>query len=96
MPGRKSDVKDAQWIATLLYKGMIRGSFVPPPVIQELRVYSRKQVKLKQQVTRILTIIDSILVKCGIRISSCLSVSAPNFPKHRRRVIADQTDLITS
>lgn len=42
MPGRKSDIKDAQWIATLLHKGMLRGSFVPPPVIQELRVYSRK------------------------------------------------------
>ena len=34
MPGRKSDIKDAQWIATLLHKGLIRGSFVPPPVIQ--------------------------------------------------------------
>jgi len=39
MPGRKSDIKDAQWIATLLHKGMMRGSFVPPPVIQELRIY---------------------------------------------------------
>ena len=93
MPGRKSDVKDAQWIATLLYKGMIRGSFVPPPVIQELRVYSRKQVKLKQQVTRILTIMDSVLVKCGIRISSCLSsISTKSFQYIVEAVIADQTD----
>ncbi len=33
MPGRKSDIKDAQWIATVLHKGMTRGSFVPPPLI---------------------------------------------------------------
>lgn len=42
MPGRKNDIKDAQWIATLLHKGLIRGSFIPPPVIQELKIYSRK------------------------------------------------------
>ena len=63
MPGRKSDIKDARWIATLLHKGMLRGSFVPPPVIRELRIYSRKQGKLKQQLTRVLTLMDSIPVK---------------------------------
>ena len=73
MPGRKSDAKDAQWIAELLYKGMIRSSFVPPPLIQELRVYSRKYSKLQQQVTRVLVGMDNILIMCGIRASSCLS-----------------------
>ena len=34
MPGRKSDIKDAQWIACLLHKGMLRGSMIPSPVIQ--------------------------------------------------------------
>ena len=91
MPGRKSDVKDAQWIATLLHKGMIRGSFVPPPLIQELRIYSRKQGKLKQQVTRVLTIIDSIFVKCGIRASSCLSsISSKSFLRIVEALIAGQ------
>ena len=73
MPGRKSDVKDAQWIAELLYKRMMRSSFVPPPLIQELRVYSRKYSKLQQQVTRVLVGMDNILIMCGIRASSCLS-----------------------
>ena len=73
MPGRKSDVKDAQWIAELLYKGMISSSFVTPPLIQELRVYSRKYSKLQQQVTRVLVGMDNILIMCGIRASSCLS-----------------------
>ena len=93
MPGRKSDVKDAQWIATLLHKGMVRGSFVPPPVIRELRVYSRKQSKLKQQVTRVLTIMDSILVKCGIRASSCLStISSRSFLCIVEALIAGQNN----
>lgn len=38
MPGRKSDVKDAQWIALLLQKGMLRGSLVPNAHIRELRI----------------------------------------------------------
>ena len=73
MPGRKSDVKDAQWIANLQHKGMIRCSYVPSPLIQELRIYSRKYSKLRQEVTRVLTGMDSVLVMCGIRISSCMS-----------------------
>ena len=99
MPGRKSDVKDAQWIATLLHKGMVRGSFVPPPVIQELRVYSRKQGRLKQQVTRVLTIMDSILVKGGIRASSCLStISSKSFLGIVEALIAghDNPDYLVS
>ena len=73
MPGRKSDVKDAQWIACLLHKGLLRGSFVPPPLIRELRSYSRTYSKLKQRQTRNLNTMDRILIGCGIRISSCVS-----------------------
>ena len=73
MPGRKSDVKDAQWIAFLLYKGMLRGSMIPSPEIQQLRTYSRKYTKLQQQKTRALQKMDRIMVMCGFRIGSCMS-----------------------
>ena len=73
MPGRKSDVKDAQWISCLLHKGMLRGSMIPSPVIQELRTYSRKYTKLQEQKTCSLQKMDRIMVKCGYRISSCMS-----------------------
>lgn len=73
MPGRKSDVKDAQWIACLLYKGLLRGSFVPKPIIQELRSYTRTYTKLQGRRTSCLTKMDRILVGCGIRLSSCVS-----------------------
>jgi len=73
MPGRKSDVKDAQWIAKLLYQNMISGSLVPPPLIQELRSYTREYRILVQQRTTVLTKMDRVLVMCGIRLSSCIS-----------------------
>lgn len=73
MPGRKSDVKDAQWIATLLYKDMLRGSLIPDERQRQLRDYSRKYTKLQQKKTRLLQEMDRILVMGGYRISSCVS-----------------------
>ena len=73
MPGRKSDIKDAQWISCLLHKGMLRGNMIPSPTIQQLRVYSRKYIKLQEQKTRSLQKMDRIMVKCGYRIGSCMS-----------------------
>ena len=73
MPGRKSDIKDAQWISCLLHKGLLRGSMIPSPLIQQLRVYSRKYTKLQEQKTRSLQKMDRIMVMCGFRIGSCMS-----------------------
>jgi len=73
MPGRKSDVKDAQWIAELLYKNMLRGSLVPSPLIQELRSYTREYRILVQEQSKIVTKMDRLLVMCGIRLSNCIS-----------------------
>lgn len=73
LPGRKSDVKDAQWIAQLLYKDMLRGSFVPGEQIQELRSYTRAYSKLQHRITRMLTKMDNILVQAGIRLGSLVS-----------------------
>jgi transposase len=73
MPGRKSDVKDAQWIAKLLYKGMLRGSLVPDARIRDLRTYSRKYVKLQYQLTSVLQTMERTLEMCSIRITSFVS-----------------------
>src|SRR5690606_28705109 len=73
LPGRKSDVKDAQWIAQLLYKDMLRGSFVPGERIQELRSYTRAYSKLQQRIARMLTKMDNILVQSGIRLGSLVT-----------------------
>ncbi|MDR1339499.1 MAG: IS110 family transposase [Prevotellaceae bacterium] len=73
MPGAKSDPRDARRIAQLLHKGMLRGSLIPGPVIQELRVYFRKYTRLQGQLTGTLQEMDRIMVMCGYRISSCMS-----------------------
>lgn len=48
VPGRKTDVKDAEWLAELLEHGLLRGSFVPPAAIRELRDLARYRKRLVQ------------------------------------------------
>src|SRR5262245_36107454 len=50
VPGRKSDMNDATWIADLLAHGLIRASFVPPPPIQELRDLTRTRKQLTREI----------------------------------------------
>ena len=73
VPGRKSDVKDAEWIATVLMKDLIKGSFVPPSIIQQLRLYNRKITKLNKQLRRSEQEMDEMLQRCNIRLSNYVS-----------------------
>jgi len=73
LPGRKTDVKDAEWIATCLQKRLIKGSYIPGKNIQELRQYERRYVYLVGQVTRIEQAIDRQLHRCNIRITNFTS-----------------------
>ena len=93
MPGRKSDAKDAQWIAELLHKNMLRGSLVPSPLIQELRTYSREYRILVNQRTKVLTQMDRVLVMCGIRLSSCISnIDSKSFMQVVEALIRGETN----
>jgi transposase len=93
MPGRKSDVKDAQWIAALLHKGLLRGSLIPVKQIRELRVYSRKYVKLQQRQTSVLQEMERTLEVCGIRITSFVSnISGKSIMKVISQIIQGETD----
>ena len=73
IPGRKSDSKDAQWIAELLHKDLLRSSLVPDETIRELRCYSRKYVKLQQQITSVHQQIERCLEMCNIRLTCFVS-----------------------
>lgn len=93
MPGRKSDVKDAQWIATLLYKGLLRGSLVPCKEVRELRTYSRKYVKLQQRQTSVLQEMERTLEVCSIRITSFVSnISGKSVMKVIQQIIQGETN----
>lgn len=73
LPGRKSDVKDAEWIATVLLKELIRESFVPDGAIQRLRQYGRRIQEINKDVIRCEQRIDMILQRCNIRLSNYVS-----------------------
>lgn len=75
LPGKKSDVKDAEWIATCLLKGLIRGSYVPSELIQQLRQYDRRIFELNKEIVRKLTKLDACLQRCNIRISNYVSTT---------------------
>lgn len=74
MPGRKSDVQDAQWIATLLDKQLLRGSVVPEKIIRVLRFYLRRYAQLQGQMTRCLQQVEKQFSQCNIKIASLSSV----------------------
>jgi transposase len=73
LPGRKSDVKDAEWIATVLLKELVRESFVPDGRIQRLRQYGRRIQELDKDLVRVEQRTDMILQRCNIRISNYIS-----------------------
>ena len=75
LPGRKSDVLDAEWLAELLEHGLLRGSFVPPPVIRELRDLTRYRKRLVQAHTSEVQRIHKTMEDAGIKLDSVASDS---------------------
>lgn len=73
LPGRKSDVLDAEWIAELLEHGLLRGSFVPPRVVRELRDLTRYRKRLVQTRTQESQRIQKTLEDAGIKLDSVAS-----------------------
>lgn len=73
LPGRKSDINDAEWIATCLQKELIRGSYVPNSEIQQLRQYNRRIFDINKQSVYIQNKIDAALQRCNIRIGNYIS-----------------------
>lgn len=73
LPGKKSDVKDAEWIAICMMKDLIKGSYVPEPIIRQLRQYNRMIFDLNKDITRKLVKLDACIQRTNIRISNYVS-----------------------
>ena len=73
MPGRKTDVADSEWLAMLCECGLLRPSFVPPPVIAELRDLTRYRKKLTEERSRETQRIQKLLEDAGIKLDSVVS-----------------------
>src|ERR1700722_14969064 len=73
VPGRKTDVNDAVWIADLLAHGLIRASFVPPSVIQELRTLTRTRKQLVRGKAQHVLRIQKTLEDANVKIASVVA-----------------------
>jgi transposase len=70
VPGRKTDQKDSEWIATLLQHGLLRGCFIPPAPIRQLRDLTRYRVTLVEDGNRIANRIQKVLEDANLKISA--------------------------
>jgi len=93
VPGRKSDVNDATWIADLLAHGLIRASFVPPQPIQELRDLTRTRKQLTREIVRHTQRIQAVLEEANVKLSSAIT-DVLGFSGRRilKAMIAGETD----
>jgi transposase len=73
VPGRKTDVRDSEWLCKLLRSGLVRSSFIPPIEVRELRDLTRYKRKLIQNVTSEKQRIEKILEDANIKLSSIAS-----------------------
>jgi transposase len=73
VPGRKTDVKDAEWIASLLQHGLLKASFVPPRPQRELRELTRTRKTLIEERARIVNRIQKLLEDTNIKLASVVT-----------------------
>ncbi len=68
VPGRKTDVKDCEWLAELLQHGLVRSSFVPPTLVRDLRDLNRNRAILVQQRATVSNRIEKVLEDANIKL----------------------------
>jgi transposase len=73
IPGRKTDVSDAAWLAQLGAHGLVRGSFVPPEPIRQLRDLTRTRTAITRERGREVQRLEKLLEDAGIKLSSVAS-----------------------
>lgn len=73
LPGRKSDLSDAEWFAQLLQCGLLRGSFVPPRPVRNLRDLTRHRVQLIGEQTRVVNRIHKLLEDANVKLGAVAS-----------------------
>jgi transposase len=93
VPGRKTDIKDAQWIAELLQHGLLKASFIPKVDQRDLRDLTRYRTKLIQartsEINRVQKVLEAANIKLGSVASNVLGVSGRNMLE---QLIAGQQD----
>lgn len=73
VPGRKTDIRDCQWIAQLLQHGLLKGSFIPPRSQRERRDLTRQRTQLVDEASRISNRIQKVLEDANVKLGSVAS-----------------------
>lgn len=73
VPGRKTDVKDAEWIADLLRHGLLTGSFIPPLPQRDLRDLTRQRTKLVQQRAAVVNRLQKVLEWANLKVAEVVT-----------------------
>jgi len=73
VPGRKTDIADAQWLAVLARAGLLRGSFIPPETLRHLRLVARQRHKLSRMLSAEKNRLHKVLADGGVRLSVVVS-----------------------
>lgn len=98
VPGKKTDVKDAQWICKLLRAGLLKGSFIPPKDIRDLRNLTRYQKQLQNQIKSEKNRVHKLLQEGNIKITSVLTdifgVAGMNILHDLSNGIVDPKELV--
>jgi transposase len=84
VPGRKTDVKDSEWICQLVQHGLVRPSFVPPPEIRRLRDLTRLRKAQVNERTRAIQRLEKVLQDAGIKLTS---VASQTYSKSARAML---------
>jgi transposase len=95
VPGRKTDVKDCEWIAQLMQYGLLRGSFVPAPEVRQWRDLTRHRTKLIGQRTSVVNRIHKVLEDANVKLSSVISdILGVSGLRMLRAIVAGETDAV--
>lgn len=89
LPGRKSDTKDAQWIAEYQLKNLIRKSFVPEPVVQDMHKLNRRIFNLNEDLTYNRNKLDATMQRYDFRLSNYVATTGSKSYRSVVRAIAD-------
>ena len=96
VPGRKTDVADAEWIADLLRHGLLRGSFIPDTPQREVRELTRYRRTLVEERARLINRLQKVLEDANIKLSSVVSnIMGVSARAMLEALLAGQTDPAT-
>ncbi|KPV54797.1 transposase [Kouleothrix aurantiaca] len=96
VPGRKTDVKDAEWIAELLRHGLIRGSFIPSPEQRHLRDLTRYRTHLVEERARITNRLQAVLEDANVKLASVVTdIRGASARAILQALVAGETDPST-